>query len=140
MVIGLQDGDGSLKIRPHHIFCIQGFQGYGYSREFEINLANVIAEIRNHPQIKIEIVTGVDSICESCPYNFRGICKVEPGANNRILNMDRLIMEKLDLFDGSVHYASKVLSKAHDLNLEDVNEICGSCSWKTKCRWFQSLK
>jgi uncharacterized protein len=56
MVIGPQDGDESksLKIRPHHIFCIQGFQGSGYSREFKINLASIIEEIRNHPQKKLK--------------------------------------------------------------------------------------
>lgn len=142
IVIGPQDGDGSksLKIRPHHLFCIQGFQGYGYSKEFKINLANIIEKIRKHPQITIEIVTGADCICKSCPYNFRGICKVETGANNRILSMDKLIMKKLDLYYGSVYHAYDVLSKTGDLNLEDFTEICGSCSWKTKCSWFQSLE
>lgn len=140
IVMESQDGDDfkSLKIRPHHLFCIQGFQGYGYSREFNLNLASIIEEIRAFPEINIKIVTGVDCICESCPYNIGGICKVE-SSENRIMNMDKLTMEKLDLYDGSVYSASDVLSRTVNLNSEIIIEICGSCSWKTKCHWFRSL-
>ena len=141
MKIEPQNGDGSkcLRIRPHHLLCIQGFQGYGYSKEFKENLARIIEEIKAFPEIDIKIVTGVDYICESCPYNFKNGCKVEFEAENRIMNMDKLTMEKLDLNDGSVYSASDVFSRTSNLNLEDVNGICRSCSWKTKCGWFLSL-
>jgi hypothetical protein len=56
------------------------------------------------------------------------------------MNMDKLTMEKLDLNDGSVYSASDVFSRTSNLNLEDVNGICRSCSWKTKCGWFLSLE
>jgi uncharacterized protein len=71
MVMESQDGDDlNLKIRPYHLICIQGFQGYCYSREFNLNLASIIEEIRTFSEFNIKIATGVDCICESCPYNI----------------------------------------------------------------------
>lgn len=45
-----------LRIRAHHVLCILGFRGEGYSREFVENMRRVVDIIRANPQAVIQIV------------------------------------------------------------------------------------
>jgi len=56
-----------LKIRAHHLCCIQGFQGYGYSPIFVANLRVVISDIKAFPSRPLELISECDVVCESCP-------------------------------------------------------------------------
>ncbi|HEX3014471.1 MAG TPA: DUF1284 domain-containing protein [Methanobacterium sp.] len=64
-----------MKIRAHHLLCMQGFQGYGYSEDFSKNMAEIIEILQNFPKHKIEIIAGTDVICAFCPYNINGSCQ-----------------------------------------------------------------
>ncbi|HII92208.1 MAG TPA: DUF1284 domain-containing protein, partial [Methanosarcina sp.] len=44
-----------LKIRAHHLCCIQGFQGYGYSPVFVANMRAVISDIKAFPSRPLEL-------------------------------------------------------------------------------------
>ena len=60
-------GSKSLKIRAHHLCCIQGFQGYGYSPVFVANMRAVISDLEACPSTSLELVSECDVICLSCP-------------------------------------------------------------------------
>ena len=64
-----------MKIRAHHLLCMQGFQGYGYSEEFSQNMSKIIQKLKSHPEQKIEITADLDIICKSCPQKKNKICK-----------------------------------------------------------------
>ena len=127
-----------MKIRAHHLLCMQGFQGYGYSEDFSKNMAEIIEALQNFPEHEIEIIAGNDSICTCCPYNIDKKCQESQGSNDKIVSMDLKVLEKLDITPGSIFKAEKIF-KITNKKLKtyiDVKEICGNCSWSEKCLWY----
>ena len=43
MVNNVKNGVGSepIRIRAHHLLCMQGFQGYGYNKTFTENMTHI---------------------------------------------------------------------------------------------------
>lgn len=127
-----------MKIRAHHLLCMQGFQGYGYSEDFSKNMAEIIEILQNFPEHEIEIVAETDSICTCCPYNINGKCQESQEVNDKIISMDLKVLEKLEISPGYVFKAGEIL-KITNKKLKtylDVKEICGDCRWSEKCLWY----
>ena len=130
----------TMKIRAHHLLCMQGFQGYGYSEDFTKNMAEIIEILQNFPKRKIEIIAGSDVICACCPYDINGTCQESQGSNEKIMSMDVKVLKKLEIPPGSVFEAEEIfniINKKLKTHL-DVKEICGDCRWSEKCLWFIS--
>lgn len=134
---GNKTGSKCLKIRAHHLCCIQGFQGYGYSPAFVANMRTVISDIKAFPSMPIELVSECDVICISCPSERE--CSTQKSVNShRIKNMDLVVMEKLKIKEGTVMEANEAFrlinSKLH--NASDIEDICETCKWRKKCLWY----
>ena len=127
-----------MKIRAHHLLCIQGFQGYGYSEEFTKNLSKIIRSLKSFSNQKIEIITECDIICSYCPYNIDEICHKDKESYEKIKEMDAKVLEKLEIPDKSTFKANEIFSITNKrLTGFDLEEICGDCSWKDKCLVFK---
>jgi len=143
-----------MKIRAHHLLCMQGFQGYGYNEDFSKNMAQVVEILQNFPKHKIKIVAETDAICTCCPYNTNGKCEENHEslehfvfgaqkskiltANKKIVSMDIKVLKKLGIPSGSVFEAEEIFNitnKKLKTHL-DIKEICGDCKWSEKCLWF----
>lgn len=127
-----------MKIRAHHLLCMQGFQGYGYSEDFSKNMAEIIEILQNFPKHKIEIIAGTDVICAFCPYDINGSCQENHESNNRIMSMDVKVLKKLGISSGSIFEAEEIFNitnKKLKTHL-DVEDICGNCRWSKKCLWY----
>jgi hypothetical protein len=137
MVKNVKNGVGSelIRIRAHHLLCMQGFQGFGYNKKFTENMAQVIEKTIKNPSSFIQVTIGTDSICKMCPHNSQGICDRQSSNNIRI--MDSAVLEKLEIKQGSVHSSASLISKTMKLNDQTVKRLCGSCSWRDKCLYFQ---
>lgn len=129
-------GSEPIRIRAHHILCMQGFQGLGYSKEFAENMARIKDQIIQNPSSFIKVIIGADSICKCCPHNSKGICNIESSSKN-IRAMDSIILENLDIEEGSVISSASIPSIAMNLSRQKVKELCGSCSWRNDCLYFQ---
>lgn len=128
-----------MKIRAHHLLCLQGFQGHGYSEEFNINMGKIVKSLNSNPKQEIEIIAGFDVICSCCPHNKKEKCK------NLIFNWmiektDAKILKKIGLdagifvqADGAFNLVNKKFK-----TFDEAKKICGNCSWKDKCLWFAS--
>lgn len=127
-----------MRIRAHHLLCMQGFQGYGYSEDFSKNMAEIVKTLKNSPKYKIEIITGSDVICACCPYNINEICQVNQGSHEEIMEMDIKILKKLRISEGSIFEAGEVFDITNKKlkTYFDMKEICGDCKWSEKCLWF----
>lgn len=134
-------GSKCLKIRAHHLCCIQGFQGYGYSPVFVANLRAVISDIKAFPSRPLELVSECDVICASCPSKKECIAQ-ESIVSRRIRNMDLVVMEKLKIKEGTVMEADKAfrLINSQLANASDIEEVCGTCKWRHKCLWYMQDK
>jgi len=140
MLKSQKDGEYSnmIKIRAHHLLCVQGFQGYGYSRDFERNMDKVIMDLKSEEQV-LEIVAECDVICSHCPHKKDGLCKNTPESHEIIKNMDLNVLKKLGLKEGTRSKAKNVFTLLdRNIKTNDVYELCGDCSWRNKCLLYIS--
>ena len=124
-------GCPDLTIRAHHLLCMRGFQGYGYSEEFTENLARIIHEIKSNPSASLMIVDFPDDICRACPFMDGLRCLRD---EKKIRSMDRMVLELLNLERGCVvafHDIEDTLLAL--INSAIVMDICRDCSWMDVC-------
>ncbi|MBI4813799.1 MAG: DUF1284 domain-containing protein [Methanobacterium sp.] len=126
-----------VRIRAHHILCIQGFQGLGYSKEFTKNMTLITEKIRNNPSFFIKIVIGADSICKHCPHLLNGVCENEMDSLKFISSMDSLVLKSLNMEAGYLISSAQLKTLTMSLSPKIVKEICGECSWRKDCLYFQ---
>lgn len=117
-----------INIRPHHLLCINGYQGYGYDSRFRENL-NLIHDItfknkddnRDNETPKIAIFIENDDICKYCPnLTEDNYCKnkEEP---IKIESMDYNVIKKLNLLNGDVIKYNNINKDTDTKNNNSVN-------------------
>ncbi|MBI5680121.1 MAG: DUF1284 domain-containing protein [Methanobacterium sp.] len=128
-----------MQIRAHHLLCLQGFQGHGYSEEFSINMGKIVKIINSNPQQEIEIITNFDAICSCCPNNRNEKCK-NLIFDWMIKKTDEKILKKIELDNGTFIKADDAFSLVNERfkTFNDAKKICRNCSWRDKCLWFIS--
>ncbi|HOI72314.1 MAG TPA: DUF1284 domain-containing protein [Methanobacterium sp.] len=125
-----------IKIRAHHLLCMQGYQGYGYNQDFEHNMEKIIEYLDSNPNFPLEVVADADIICQKCPHLENGQCN--RSSSTAIVEKDLKVLEKLGLAACEKKPAQKVLSEVESLSCNDLHDICGECSWKVKCLLYIS--
>jgi uncharacterized protein len=127
-----------IKIRAHHLLCIQGFQGHGYSRDFERNMTRTIQKIESYPEQELEIVAECDEICSHCPHQVERLCEMSPGSDISIRKLDAAVLKRLDLEEKTIIKASNILELVNiKLETLDILDICGNCFWREMCLWYR---
>jgi hypothetical protein len=126
-----------LTLRGHHLLCLKGFQGYGYSESFTENMIKVNNQ-RKSENTTVHLTNSPDDICKACPNLKDNICEDEL-QNRRIVGMDNEVLKKID---ASKEYDSVELFEKIDSifnSRESVSEICFNCIWHEKCLFYQKL-
>jgi hypothetical protein len=133
--------DFPLKIRAHHLLCLQGYQGYGYSDDFKANLERIRKLINRTPDLEMEVTAENDIICNCCPYWAETGCAKDEDSAADIRSMDLTILSRLKLTQGMKEKAQTLIMSTRTVfgTRLDVQEICGDCQWQEKCLWFQKL-
>ena len=126
-----------LHLRGHHLLCLKGFQGYGYDEDFTRNMTEV-NEQRKSENTFIELTSSPDDICRACPNLKNDVCENEQH-NNRIINMDKEVLKKLDT--SKEHDSLELFEKIDEIfnSKESVSGICSDCMWHDKCLFYQKL-
>ncbi|PWW25582.1 hypothetical protein DFO73_113183 [Cytobacillus oceanisediminis] len=121
----------ALVLRGHHLLCVHGFKGMGYSPEFVEKMSEVVMDIRNeNKDFPIKIVADLDDTCKSCPNNGISKCVASENSNDHVLTMDRKVIEQLGLKDGETYPKSVLVSlTAAKVRPDDLDVICAGCSW-----------
>lgn len=114
-----------IELRPHHLLCTQGYSGKGYSLEFVNNMDKIIYSLRNS-DVDIDLTFKADNICTSCPnLNVDNKCKSE----DKISAMDSKVIKYFNLEEKVYNYNEITSYINNNINLEIMNDICGSCEW-----------
>ena len=50
-------------LRAHHLICILGFRGLGYSKEYVANMSKIVGQLCSSPETLIQVVSKPDDIC-----------------------------------------------------------------------------
>lgn len=129
-----------IRLRGHHLLCIQGFQGYGYSEEFLENMKKIHKKIISNEE-NIQLVTGPDDICKSCPNLNNDKCKNNK-ENQIILKMDMIVLDKVLNKENKKEYNPSELFKIVNNSFKrkkDIKEVCIGCMWFNKCIWVKKI-
>ncbi|MET1123749.1 MAG: DUF1284 domain-containing protein [Archaeoglobaceae archaeon] len=115
-----------VRLRGHHLICLQFFRGAGYDEVFVENLRKVVERAKKE---KIDVVDGIDDVCIACPHN-RGYCAYSPTSEKEVREMDE--------------YAVKLLGVGRETSWEELAEkvpnvfdrwkvYCERCDWRDSC-------
>lgn len=119
-----------VRIRGHHLLCMLGFRGLGYSPEFVAAMHAVVKEFRANPVLPIVVVTECDLICGSCPHNKEDRCVKKADSEERIKSKDGDILGRLGFKAGTQTSAGEAWQRVKEsISVEDLVEICRKCEW-----------
>lgn len=125
-----------MQIRAHHIFCIQGFIGKGYSEQFIDNMENIIEKI-NSCNLLIEVTNTPDCICTACPKlkiidSQSENAKISPigcEVETKVKMLDRKVADSLGIDFGKHYRYSELLEKLKYIDEETFDDVCSECQW-----------
>ncbi|MCL7748662.1 DUF1284 domain-containing protein [Halalkalibacter alkaliphilus] len=115
------------KLRGHHLFCLLGYRGMGYSREYVENMTQLHQTLRENPDTWIQLVEGPDDLCDKYPNSGEYHCH-----SKNIYEKDIAILAKMELKIGQIvkwKYIESCIRK-HTIPT-DIKIICETCSWRS---------
>jgi hypothetical protein len=128
-----------IPIRGHHLLCILGFKGIGYSEEFTSNMWKIITSLKANPILKI--VKECDAICAQCPNIKNGRCnKYQRDLELHVREMDLKVLRKLNLKENAELPAKQAFQLVKkQIGKEDLIEICWNCEFLELKHCIQGL-
>jgi len=134
--MGRQTAEGGperpLRIRAHHLLCILGFRGLGYSEGFVSNMRRVVERLRSQPEAALEIIDSEDCICTACPHNSSEGCVHDRNFDGRTRKRDAIVFRRLDMTPGAEITVGSVYDRIKEHFTPDVmrEEVCPECEWE----------
>ncbi len=124
-----------VRLRGHHLVCLQHFRGEGYSPAFVSEL-NVIIERSQHDCALV--VDGADDVCRACPHLAAdGACQSpDSGGETEIARIDTLALAVLQVDVGDcldLAQAGRRLRMNPAAARTWRDEACRECSWEAVC-------
>lgn len=114
-------------LRGHHLFCLLGYRGMGYSQEYVENMTRLHQTLRDNPEARIQLVKGPDQLCEKYPNSGEYHCQ-----DDNIYERDAAILEKLGLkFDQILIWKDIESLIQKYIVPSDIQIMCESCSWRS---------
>lgn len=120
-----------LKLRGHHLLCVHGFQGEGYSPDFIEKMTEVVAFIRDVEQDGLIQVKGEnDHVCKACPHLGEKGCRSAYNAEEKIQKMDRRVFHHLGIQTGEIYGKNELVRLTREKVIpDDLDHLCEGCSW-----------
>ncbi len=118
-------------LRGHHLLCVHGFQGMGYSPEFVARMGEIVERIRDANQdFPIQVVRGFDDTCQVCPNKGAEKCEASTDSEQHVQMLDRNVLTHLGLTEGATYLKSELVERTRTLvEPEDLHHLCEGCSW-----------
>ena len=131
-----------MKIRAHHLLCVLGFQGLGYSPEFIKKITQVKRIIETSSRLPVKILNSCDEICSACPHQQNGRCQKGEYSHKRVKETDEKVLSVLGLKSRDILSVSKLLKliKKKIDSFQKLVKICGICGWRETCTYYTGLR
>ena len=119
-----------ITIRAHHLLCMLGFRGLGYSEEFAANMKRVMERLRLERDLPINTVVGCDVICAACPHCSTTGCSRAADSAARSMALDLKVLAKLALEPGArISFGDALRGIEQRVTADDMREFCSDCEW-----------
>ncbi len=121
-----------LRLRPHHLLCLQKFTGRGYDAAFTKHMNEVVRRLRAAPDTKVLLTEGADELCLLCPMRRDGVCL----SQEKVRAMDEGVLRLLGLSCGEAcdWQRLRAMTAARIFETGYNETICSRCQWKQLCR------
>ena len=121
-----------MKLRPHHLLCVQKYTGNGYDDAFAAGMDALIRRLAARPDTAVTLVEGRDDLCTSCLHMAGNRCDSEEKVNR----LDRSVLETCGFSAGETRSWSTLARTAREQVLEKDTfvKVCGCCEWFELCR------
>jgi hypothetical protein len=115
-----------LTLRAHHLLCLQGFRGLGYSPAFVEQMAALRRRLFARQETRVALTNQPDVICRACPHlDPEGACR--SGAPER---RDDAVLKILGVGEGAASAWGTWLDRvAASLDEQAFEQICAGCRW-----------
>jgi hypothetical protein len=131
-----------MHIRAHHLLCLLGFHGLGYSPEFVKKMAQMKRRLKTSPGVPVKILNSCDEICLICPHRKNGRCQKGEYSYKRVKEADEKVLSALEIKNGGVISAGKLLRliEKNIGSFPKLVKICGMCGWRETCIYYVKLR
>ncbi|MGI5174078.1 DUF1284 domain-containing protein [Treponema sp. OMZ 840] len=118
---------------------MRAFRGHGYSPSFVNNMHTVIARIKKEG--RLEIISGCDDICSSCPHliqdkaggeEFRDANFALCDGEEKITAIDANVCAFLGISEGFYTCSELERKVKSELTEAAFEVICAPCEWKQR--------
>jgi uncharacterized protein len=118
-------------LRGHHLLCVHGFRGMGYSPSFVKNMWKIVEDIRDDQKdFPIRVEAALDDACMACPHRGLSTCEADEGSNEHVITMDERVISHLHLEKGMSYKKSELVKlTAEKVHPNDLDTLCHGCSW-----------
>ncbi|MFC0211473.1 DUF1284 domain-containing protein [Paenibacillus chartarius] len=115
----------TVKLRGHHLLCMLGYRGMGYSPAYAENMSAVHERLRAKPGTEIELVAGPDDLCVCFPADKPYHCDADS-----VHRKDALVLAHLGFKLGETMPWAEVLRRvAERVRPEHIPQWCATCPW-----------
>lgn len=115
------------RLRGHHLLCLLGYRGMGYSEGYVKNMTRIHQTLRTKPSSEILLVRGPDDLCEKFPDDLTCHCE-----DVNVHQRDAAVVSKLGLNIGQRSSWADIEERVRRcIMAEDISSLCESCSWRT---------
>ena len=121
-----------IRLRGHHLICLQFFQGEGYSPKFVENLNRVIQKASSGTQIAV--VEGTDDVCVACPHIDDSRCAHKPDSENTIKLLDEMALGLLGVEPCQSVKWDQMKELTMAIPDSGLAVFCRDCDWEKLCR------
>ena len=121
-----------MKLRPHHLLCIQKYTGNGYDDSFTANMNELTHRLTADPLEEVQLTQGPDDVCAACPHLVNDRCT----SQEKVTRMDRGVLAACGFVYGQRDSWSAFARLARNkiLQTKEFERICGDCQWIDLCR------
>ncbi|QQE75824.1 DUF1284 domain-containing protein [Brevibacillus composti] len=120
-----------ITLRGHHLLCVHGFRGMGYSPAFVAKMSEVVEKIRDVGQdFSIRVVQGLDDTCQFCPNKGENRCEASSDSEAHVQQLDQNVIQQLGIAAGEVYLKSELIRWTKErVHPDDLARLCEGCSW-----------
>jgi len=122
-----------IRLRGHHLICLNFYRGEGYDRVFVENLEDIMRRADRGEEI--EVVAGADDICRVCPTLREGKCVAKPGMDAEIRKIDAQAVAHLAVEIGERVLWQEIKAQVTETPKEWLAAFCAGCDWEAVCNY-----
>ena len=116
----------SIRLRPHHLLCTQGYGGKGYDNNFVENMTKITNQLRNDDTTTVDIVFSTDDICIKCPRMIEtDLCE----SNEKVKRLDEKVVAYFGIDEKRYIYQDIISEINEKMTISMIDDICGECEW-----------